>query len=77
MIPGLGAVTPRRAATVVAGVGLIVAGRYVGGYLGAAIIGGGIGLGAIGIGRREPHLFRRRPPARTSDEAPDELPEEW
>ena len=77
MTRGLGNVTPRRAATAVAGVALIVAGRYVGGYPGAAVVGAGIGLGIIGIGRREPHLFRRRPPPQTGDEPPEELPEEW
>jgi len=70
----LGALTPRRAATLAAGVAMIVAGRFVGGYGGAVVIGAGIGLAVIGIGRREPHLLHRRA---TDEDDGAEPEEEW
>ena len=53
---------------------MIVAGRFVGGYGGAVVIGAGIGLAVIGIGRREPHLLRRRA---TDEDDGAEPEEEW
>jgi O-antigen/teichoic acid export membrane protein len=53
-------VTPRRAATICVGAVIILLGHALGGFAGAAVVGAGIGVAIAGIGRREPHLLRRR-----------------
>jgi hypothetical protein len=57
-------VTARRVVTVAVGVAILVGGRLLGGrvldgYLEAGIIGLGIAIVVIGLGRREPYLLRR------------------
>jgi hypothetical protein len=52
--------TVRRMATIATGAAIIVVGDVVGGYGGAAVIGLGIGVAIVGVGRREPWLLRRR-----------------
>lgn len=48
-----------RVGTMLAGVGLAVAGRYVGGVAGAVLLGAGLGLAVLALGRRRPHALRR------------------
>lgn len=59
--------TRARVAIVALGIGVGVGGKFLGGYAGAVVIGAGIGLAVLGLGRRRPHLLRRR----TDDGDPD------
>lgn len=54
------AVSPVRVAVMALGIGLIVGGRFVGGFAGAVVIGVGIGFVVLALGSRRPHLLRRR-----------------
>ena len=64
--------TPRRIAFFAVAVVLIVAGHFVGGFAGAGVMGAGIGIGVVGMGRREPYLLRRH-----REDEPDDEPRRW
>lgn len=49
-----------RVATALCGIALLVAGRFLGGYGGAVVVGAGIGAVLLSFGRRRPHVLRRR-----------------
>ncbi len=61
----------RRLATLACGVLVIVLGHALGGYGGAVVVGLGLGAVVVGLGRREPHLLRRRGAASPDDEPDD------
>ena len=60
-------VSLRRLATLACGVLVIVLGHALGGYGGAVVVGLGLGVVVVGLGRREPHLLRRRGAALPED----------